>query len=121
MVKSKSSSRGKRKPKQSEPTPQESVAAAFLSCARCSFFLVGYRLLHNDFDEAVQRREDGRLTLTWDHAVKQLIQKSYGVQIEADAFHYQGSCKACQRAFIFQEGQGDDQPPTLQIAIKNRP
>lgn len=94
--------------------------AAFLSCARCSFFLAGYRLLHNDFETAAQQSAEGWLTLTWDYAVKQLIQKSYGVQLESDAFHYQGSCKACQRAYIFQGSQGDDQPPTLQIAIKNR-
>ncbi|MFZ0547073.1 MAG: hypothetical protein WAM60_16630 [Candidatus Promineifilaceae bacterium] len=116
MANTKSSPKGKRK---SKPTPQDNVVAAFLSCARCSFFLAGYRLLHDDFEEAVQKSENGWLTLSWDYPVKQLIEKSLGCQIEDDVYYYQGSCKDCSRTFAFQASQQDDQPPTLKVAIKN--
>jgi hypothetical protein len=116
MAKSKPSSKAKKR----ALTPQDKAAAAFLGCPRCSFFLAGYRLIYQDFEEAVDKSEDGFLTLSWNHAVKQLIQKSYGTEIEGDVFHYQGSCKACQRAFVFQAGETAEQPAALQIAIKNR-
>lgn len=120
MAKSKSSSKGKRTSKQRPLTPQDNVIAAFLGCARCSFFLTGYRLLHEDFDEAVEKSDGGLLTLSWDHAVKQLVQKSYGSQIEFDAYHYQGSCQECRRSYVFQAAETAEQAATLQIAIKNR-
>jgi hypothetical protein len=120
MARSKSSSKGNRKTKKRELTPQDNVVAAFMGCARCSFFLAGYRLIYQDFDEAVEKSEGGHLMLSWNHAVKQLVQKSYGKQIEADAYHLQGSCKECQRAFVFQAGETAERPSTLQIAIKNR-
>jgi hypothetical protein len=93
--------------------------AAFNGCARCSFFLAGYRLLHDDFHTAVDQSEDGWLTFSWDHAVNRLVYKSYGCQLEADAYHYQGSCQFCRRAFIFEAAE-EEAPATLQIAIKNR-
>lgn len=92
--------------------------AAFNGCARCSFFLAGYRLIHDDFDQAVEQEEDGWLTLSWDHAVNQLVYKSYGCQLEADVYHYQGICQFCQRAFICEEADGEE-PASLQIAITN--
>lgn len=120
MARSKPSSKGKRKSNQSEPTPQEKIEAAFLGCGRCSFFLVGYKLIHNDFGEAAEKAEGGWLTLSWDHAVQQLVHKSYGSQIETDAYHYQGSCKECQRSFAFEAAESAEQPATLRIAVKNR-
>ena len=120
MAKSKSSSKGKRRTKQKELTPQDNVVAAFMGCGRCSFFLVGYRLIFDDFEQAVENSESNRLTLSWNHAVRQLVQKSYGSQIEVDAYHYQGSCKECRRSFTFQMGETAEEPATLEIAIKNR-
>lgn len=120
MAKIKSSSRGKRGRKKPEPTPQDKVVAAFLACGRCSFFLAGYRLIVDDFEQAVEKSEGNYLTLSWNHAVRQLVQKSYGSQIEVDAFHFQGSCKECRRSFTFQMGNSAEEPPTLEIAIKNR-
>jgi hypothetical protein len=100
MASTKSSSKGKRKSKKREITPQDEVVAAFNGCARCSFFLAGYRLLHNDFEQAVDEGEDGWLKLSWDHGVNQHVYKSYGCQLEADTYHFQGSCQFCRRAFI---------------------
>lgn len=94
--------------------------AAFMGCARCSFFLAGYRLLHDDFEKAVDAREDGWVTLTWDHSVNQLVYKSYGSDLESDAYYYQWSCKFCRRAFVYRAGEGEEQLSTLRIAIKNR-
>jgi hypothetical protein len=115
-----SSKRGKRNSRNQSATPQDEVVAAFNGCARCSFFLAGYRLLHDDFDKAVDDRVDGFLKLSWDHAVNQLVYKSFGIQLEADAYYLQGSCQFCRRAFIFEAGNGDGEGASLQIAVKNR-
>lgn len=120
MTKIKTSSKGKRGRKKSEPTAQDKVVAAFLGCGRCSFFLAGYRLIFDDFEQAVEKSEGNYLTLSWNHAVRELVHKSYGSQIEVDAYHFQGSCKECWRAFTFQMGETAEEPPTLEIAIKNR-
>lgn len=120
MAKGKSSSKGNRKTKQKELTPQDNVQAAFLGCPRCAFFLAGYRLIFDDFEEAVDKSEGNQLTLSWNHAVRQLVTKSYGCQIEEDAYYYQSNCKECHRVFVFQAGETAEAPATLQIAIKNR-
>ncbi len=134
MASKKSSKKEKRKSKKRQATPQDEVVAAFMGCPRCSFFLVGYRLLHDDFERAVEGSQDGWLTLSWDHAVNRLVYKSYGRQLEADAYHLQGSCQFCWRAFIFETAEADDTESadeteaeeqlsplsTLRVAIKNR-
>jgi hypothetical protein len=81
---------------------------------------VGYRLIFKDFEEAVEKSEGNRLMLSWNHAVHRLVKKSYGSHIEEDAYHYQGSCKECRRAFVYQAGETAEAPSTLEIAIKNR-
>ena len=120
MARSKSSSKGKRGKQKKELTPQDNVISAFMGCARCSFFLAGYRLIIDDFDQAVDISEGSYLNLSWNHAIRKLVQKSYGCQIEADAFHFQGSCKECRRSFTFQAGETAEAPASLKIAIKNR-
>lgn len=90
-----------------------------MGCPRCSFLLVGYKLIHDDFEEAVDQRDGNWLTLSWDHAVKRLIHKSYGIQIEMDAYYFEGSCLECHRPFIFEENGGDGRSGTLRIAVKN--
>jgi hypothetical protein len=120
MATTQASSKGKKRTKKREPSAQEKAAAAFFACGRCSFFLAGYRLIFSDFDEAVEKSKGNYLTLSWNHAVRQLIQESYGSQLEEDAYHFQWSCKECRRAFAFDRGETAENPDTLQVTIKNR-
>lgn len=81
-------------------TPDE-IAEAFVACPRCAFFLAGYRLIHDDYDEAVGKSNGKVLDLIWDNATRTLVQKSYGCQIQQDAYHFEGTCKDCCRTFVY--------------------
>lgn len=83
-----------------EKTPDD-IAKAFVACPRCGFFLAGYRLLHDDYDEAVGKSNGKILDLTWDNATRTLVQKSFGCQIHQDAYHYEGTCQDCRRTFVY--------------------
>ena len=79
----------------------ESVVRSFVACPRCSFFLAGYRLIHDDFAEAVSNRHGNWLYLKWNSATRGLIQKNFGWWIGVDATHYEGICQDCRRVFIY--------------------
>lgn len=93
--------RSKRQGKHREDKTPDDVARAFVACPRCGFFLAGYRLLHDDYDEAVGKSNGKILDLTWDNSTRILVQKSYGCQIQQDAYHYQGTCQECRRSFVY--------------------
>lgn len=78
-----------------------SVVRSFVACPRCSFFLVGYRLIHDDFAEAGSNHQDNWLHLTWNSATRSLVQKNFGWWIGVDATHYEGICQDCRRVFIY--------------------
>lgn len=83
-----------------EKTPDD-IAEAFVACPRCGFFLAGYRLIHDDYAEAVGKSNGKILDLTWDNATRTLVQKSYGCHIHQDAYHYEGTCQDCRRTFVY--------------------
>jgi hypothetical protein len=121
----KPSSRGKQRSNQKSPTVQDNVLASFLGCGRCSFFLVGYRLIHDDFEQAVKENAESPsgtdwLSLTWDHATAQLVHKTYGSRIEADAYHYQGVCRECHRSFLYETALENGQTAVFRIAVQIR-
>jgi hypothetical protein len=92
------------------------AAAAFVACGRCGFFIAGYRLIHHDFDQAVQASEGQTLRLSWDEDTAKLLEKSYGLQIEANCYHLEGLCPNCWRPFAFDAGD-DAIVPGLTIHI----
>jgi len=77
------------------------VTKAFVACSRCSFFLAGYRTLHDDFEQVVENSQSNWLDLTWNSAIRDLIYKSYGSQFQEDVFHFEGMCPDCRRTFVF--------------------
>lgn len=92
----------------------------FIACPRCSFFLAGYRLLEQDFDEAMANASTDWLDLTWNPAVRNLVRKSYGCEIDEDLQVFQGVCPECRRAFVFATGEEEGDADQFSVQINPR-
>lgn len=99
--------RRKRRAKKADKITPAEVLAAIVACPRCSFFLSGYRLIHDDFDSAAQNNEQGWLELTWNQETRKLLHKSYGFTIDSETYHFEGICKECNRAFAYSASEED--------------
>ncbi|HSH01752.1 MAG TPA: hypothetical protein VLL52_04475 [Anaerolineae bacterium] len=102
-------SRGKEK----EASYQDLVNA-FVSCPRCSHFLMGYRVLFGlDYlAAAAEEIDDNQLVVAGNAHVRRLLYKAYGHQVDALALYYAGSCPHCRRAYTYQV---DSEPPEIEI------
>ena len=100
----------------------EAVVARFAACGRCSFFLAGYRVIHGDemLEETVRRVKSGWLTLAWNHAMRELVTKSYGVRLNVDYAHYEGRCTECGRHFIYQDAETARRQAQLRMELRSR-
>ena len=99
-----------------ERPSKKSVREAFLACPRCSYFLSGYRLIHNDFQEILEASTKEWLVLVADHKTRLLIYESYGNRINQNTEYYEGICPDCRRRFVYDGENGDN--PQFQIRIK---
>ena len=97
----------------------ETVAGAFVACPRCSFFLAGYRLIHDDFAEAVEKSQGNWLDLTWNSATRNLVQKSFGCRIDQDTFHFEGVCKECRRSFVYKASPTERSTEVFRIEVNH--
>lgn len=90
----------------------------FTSCGRCSLFLAAYRLNHGDdvFEIASRDIKDGWLALPWDQTVRELINKSYGCQIDIEFYHFESCCPECLGQFRYAEPD-PDQPAYLLVKV----
>ncbi len=96
------------------------VADYFAGCPRCSFFLAGYRLVCQDFDEAAAGAVDDWLDLSWNLAVRNLVGKSYGHALSEPFEAFQGVCPECMRAFTVEPGPDDEESHRFSIQINPR-
>lgn len=96
------------------------VADYFTACPRCSFFLAGYRLIFQDFDEAATDAADDWLDLSWNLAVRNLIAKNYGFELAEPFEVFQGVCPLCLRAFIVETGEDEAEGHRFSIQINPR-
>jgi hypothetical protein len=109
--------RRKRRTKIDEDLTQEKVTSSFLVCPRCSYFLSGYKLINDDFTQAVEGSTDGWLDLKWNHQTRLHIYKSFGYRIDEDTLRYEGLCRDCQRVFMIGKPDGDETAPYFRIEI----
>ena len=107
-----------RQGKGSRPANQD-IRHSFVACPRCSFFLAGYSLIHDDLDVSIENTAGKWLDLTWSISTRRLVQKSYGIMINQIDFHYEGVCVDCRRVFVF--STSDSEPPQVTFAIKINP
>jgi len=111
------SSRRKKRSKHADATSPEQVTSSFVACPRCSFFLTGYKLIHSDFNEAVEKSSDGWLDLTWSHETRRLILKTYGSRIDRETLHFEGICHDCSRVFVCGESEEESDNAYFHIEI----
>lgn len=100
---------------QQQRTALEKVTADFAACGRCSYFWAGYRVIAGEAaaQTAVGEVANGWLTLTWPQPMRTLVHKSYGVEVDAGFFHYEGSCHECRRVFVCIMTEAEEVSPSL--------
>lgn len=100
----------------------EQVVGHFAACGRCSYFLSGYRVIHGveNLGTAVNESKAGWLTLSWNHPMRDLLSKSFGIQLTVDYYHYDGCCPECGRHYTYQAGEKPIEAATLRVQIRNR-
>ena len=83
---------------------QRQVQDAFAACVRCGYFLSDYRMLHGTehFADVVGTSGRGWLELTWAPALRRLLEKSYGLRLDANVEQFKGTCGTCGRTFVLQ-------------------
>lgn len=114
--KQKKGPRPQSKSKRKRAAPNRSIHKQFAACGRCSFFWAGYKLIDESLDESTLQPDHGWLTLKWDHAVRELIYKSYGNRVDLDYYYYEGCCSVCQRPFIY-KGGSDESEALLRVHL----
>ncbi len=104
--------------RQKKPVTPQQVITRFAGCGRCSFFLSDIRLTRDPafFEEAVTNIDYNWLVLPMDSSLRILIQKTFGVRLDIDAFFVEGCCPECRRAYICNLDI-DGEPPEFRIII----
>jgi len=93
------------------------VLASFFGCPRCSYFLSGYRLIHDDLETTVRTSSKTWLSLVGDFKTRKLIHESYGSQTNLEADYFDGICPDCRRRYILD--RSDEKSPTVRIKISS--
>jgi len=84
------------------------VQAAFLACGRCGYFFTGYRLLQPDWETAITNLVERTLTLTWNKKIRELLIKTYGLELDYGEDQFSGCCPDCWRPFSFRQELGEE-------------
>lgn len=113
--------RASRVSRQNQRTLQQ-VTDRFAACGRCSYFWAGYRIILGEeaLATACAQSESGWLNLMWNLQTSELVHKSYGVRLDISHFHYEGCCKECRRAFVYQAAEKEDEAGAFRIEISPR-
>lgn len=114
--------RAVKQPSGKQPTLKQ-VTARFAGCGRCSYFWVGYRVIHGvaELETAVAYSQSGWLDLEWDVRMPELIYKTYGVRMDISHFHYEGCCQGCRRRFVYKTAVNEDGVDEFRIEISPAP
>ncbi len=106
------------RPKRNSPANPK-LRRSFVACPRCSFFFVGYDLIHDDLESSMENTAGKWLDLTWSMSTRKLVQKSYGVVINQDDTRFEGMCGDCRRVFIYDSSESE--PPQVTFSVKINP
>lgn len=93
------------------------VIASFFGCPRCSYFLSGYRLIHDDLETTVGASSVTWLSLIGDFNTRKLIHESYGSHANLEAEFFEGICPECRRRYVLD--CSDKNNPTVRIRISS--
>jgi hypothetical protein len=100
----------------------DEMVAWFAACARCSFFLAGYRIAFglDELQTAAFDSKSGWLSLSWNNAMCKLVRKSYGNRMDLDCFHFEGCCPECHRQFTYRADENGDLSAGFRIELRPR-
>jgi hypothetical protein len=89
----------------------------FSACARCSFFLTGYRALFLDeqVEQQINQSDTTWLNLNWTNQVASLLHHSFGREITSDLLNYQLCCPDCMRLYAYE--QKDESAAIFRVQI----
>ena len=93
------------------------VLASFFGCPRCSYFLSGYRLIHDDLETIFRTSSMTWLSLVGDFKTRRLIHETYGSQTNLEAEYFEGICPVCRRRYILDSS--DENNPTARFNISS--
>jgi hypothetical protein len=96
----------------------ESILEGMVACQRCGMFVIGYRLINDDLDQALASAEDGLIHLTWNSAVRKLILKSFGHDIDINLTFFGGICPECHRHFTYRAADGETRKDSFEMATQ---
>jgi hypothetical protein len=111
------STTGKRETDSGDHPSTADVLASFFGCPRCSYFLSGYRLIHDDLETTIRTSSKTWLSLVGDFKTRKLIHESFGSQTNLEADYFDGICPVCRRRYILD--RSDDKSPTVRIKISS--
>jgi hypothetical protein len=100
----------------------DDMVAWFAACARCSYFLAGYRVEYGleGLETVAVDSKAGWLSLSWSQSMCKLVRKSYGNRMDLDCYHYDGSCPECHRQFTYHADDNGDVPARFRIELRPR-
>lgn len=96
------------------------VIRYFAACARCGYFLTGYRAAfgEDNFETAVSEEKDGWLTLSWGANLPLLVEKNYGTAVESNDLFFSNCCLECHRTLLYKGQPEGEEPATFRIELK---
>lgn len=109
------------RPKPPKPTRLAEIAAEFVACPRCSYFAATYQVRHSheNWQNAIQKMENGWLRLNWSQASRHALEDAYGCRLDTDFYHYEGRCPDCLRRFAYREVKEEELPNQLWVQVKS--
>ena len=89
----------------------------------CGFFLSGYRarIGVNELETAISKLQDTQrdwLQLGWQHAMLELLERTYGCELPSDTYHFEHRCSECGRVIVLEESA--EQTKSLRIQVMPR-
>ena len=118
------SRRSSNKPRNKGPNVSlDTISTLFVGCPRCGFFLSGYRARIGlpQLEQAVAQLQDVQrdwLQLGWQHAMLDLVERTYGCEIPSDTYHFEYRCGECGRVMVLEESA--EQQKSLRIQVMPR-
>ena len=95
---------------------------AFVACPRCGYFLTSYRVLFGipHIEASLAESGAGRMPLTWNIQVRDLVYRSYGYRIDQAFDQFQLACSECRRVLIYEPAESDETSAVFEIDLMPR-
>ena len=101
------------------------MSALFVGCPRCGFFLSGYRARAGvpQLKAAIANVQDiarDWLVLDWQHSIRELLERTYGCELQADTLHFETRCSECGRVMMLEQAAEETKRFRIQVMPRIR-